>query len=209
MTACAAPLLLLLFSCMSVMGQKGKILTDETEHLSEEDDAASGTEHTGPNLAELSNTVKSLQTRLEATEELLKRIEHKVAFAASLGNVLHHGPFKSEVTLAYKHVFVNQGNAYNPSTGIFRTPVKGVYFFTINGHSLSSKPLGLRLFKNEEQMVTVYNHPHENRFETATNSIALNLEEGDDVYVRLRENTWIFNNENDHTTFVGHLLFAL
>lgn len=73
MMACAVPHLLLLFSCMSVMGQKGKILTDETEFLHEEEDAANMTEHTEPNLAELSNTVKSLQTRLEATEELLNR----------------------------------------------------------------------------------------------------------------------------------------
>ncbi|XP_057190421.1 complement C1q-like protein 2 isoform X2 [Triplophysa rosa] len=212
MMARAVPLLLLLFSCtcMSVMGQEGKkIFIDEPEHLREETDAASMTEHTEPIPAELSNTVKSLQSRLEATEELLKGKEHKVAFAASLGSVQNHGPFNTEVTLAYKDVFVNHGNAYNPSTGIFRTPVKGVYFFTINGHSHSSKPLGLRLFKNEQQMVTVYSHPQGNRYETATNSVSLILEEGDDVYVRLRANTWVFDNSNDHTTFVGHLLFAL
>jgi len=69
--------------------------------------------------------------------------------------------------------------------------------------------MGLRLFKNGEQMVTIYNHPLGNRFDTGTNSISLTLKEGDHVYVRLRENTWVFDNVNDHTSFVGHLLFPL
>lgn len=94
-------------------------------------------------------------------------------------------------------------------TGIFIAPVNGVYFFTFSGHNRSSKPMGLRLFKNGQQMITVYNHPLGDRFDTGSNSISLNLEKGDQVYMRLRENTWVFDNVNDHTSFSGHLLFSL
>ena len=69
--------------------------------------------------------------------------------------------------------------------------------------------MGLRLMKNGVQMVTVYNHPAGNRHETATNGMTLQLEVGDQVYMRLVSNTWIFDNGNNHSTFIGHLLFPL
>lgn len=69
--------------------------------------------------------------------------------------------------------------------------------------------MGLQLMKNGQQMVTVYNHVAGNRYETATNGMTPQLEVGDQVYMRLYENTWIFDYSNDHSTFIGHLLFPL
>ena len=94
-------------------------------------------------------------------------------------------------------------------TGIFTAPVKGVYYFSFSGHNHSSKPMGLRLMKNGHQMVTVYNHAAGNRWEAATNGMNLQLEQGDQVYVQLMANTWIMDNHNHHSTFIGHLLFPL
>ncbi|XP_052386651.1 complement C1q-like protein 2 [Carassius gibelio] len=217
-------LLLLLFSSasMSEVPQKEReVLAEGTEHLDAEERSAlsaSGEfeQHflSGiySELAELRSTVRSLRNRLQVTEEQLeqlKRREYKVAFAATLGPIGNLGPFNTEITLVYKDVFVNEGRAYNPTTGIFTAPVKGVYFFTFSGHNRSSKAMGLRLLKNGQQMITVYNHPLGDRFETGSNSISLTLAEGDHVYMRLRENTWVFDNENDHTSFCGQLLFSL
>ncbi|XP_073704299.1 complement C1q-like protein 2 [Garra rufa] len=158
------------------------------------------------------NELGSLKNRLQVKEEQLgqlKRQEDKVAFGASLGPVGNVGPFSTDIILVYKDVFVNEGSAYNPTTGIFTAFVKGVYFFTFTGHNRSSKPMGLRLFKNGQQMITVYNHPLGDRYETASNSIALTLEKGDQVYMLLWANTWVFDNVNDHTTFTGYLIFSL
>lgn len=69
--------------------------------------------------------------------------------------------------------------------------------------------MGLRMMKNGVQTVTVYNHVAGRRYETATNGMTLQLDKGDQVYMRLRANTWICDNDNDHSTFVGHLLFPL
>lgn len=69
--------------------------------------------------------------------------------------------------------------------------------------------MGLRMMKNGQQIVTVYNHAAGRRHETATNGMNLKLNKGDQVYMRLRADTWIFDNENDHSTFIGHLLFPL
>ncbi|XP_073704370.1 complement C1q-like protein 2 [Garra rufa] len=219
------PLLLLLFSSATlseVQQKESGVQANETECLN-----VTGLKETSARLAsefqhiftwidteltELRSTVSSLKNRLQVTEEQLEQLkskEHKVAFGASLGPVGNVGPFSTDITLVYKDVFVNEGSAYNPTTGIFTAFVKGVYFFTFSGHNRSSKPMGLRLFKNGQQMITVYNHPLGDRYETASNSIALTLEKGDQVYMRLRENTWVLDNVNDHTTFTGYLLFSL
>ncbi|KAM4605276.1 complement C1q tumor necrosis factor-related protein 6-like [Polymixia lowei] len=132
----------------------------------------------------------------------------QVAFGASIGSTGNIGPFNVEITLIYKNVFTNSG-AYNPHTGIFTAPVRGIYYFSFSGHNVSYKPMGLRLMKNGVQMITVYNHPAGRRFETATNGMNLKLEARDQVYMRLRPNTWIYDNDNNHSTFIGHLLFPL
>ena len=67
--------------------------------------------------------------------------------------------------------------------------------------------MGLRLMKNGVQIVTVFNHPSGNRYETATNGMTIPLNVGDQVYMTLRANTWIFDNLNYHSTFNGFLLF--
>ncbi|XP_054889394.1 complement C1q-like protein 2 [Poeciliopsis prolifica] len=157
-------------------------------------------------LRELETKLKDTQTEMEALKSQVQG--NKIAFGASISTGGNIGPFNTHIILVYKKVFFNTGS-FNPGTGIFTAPVKGVYYFSFSGHNISTQSMGLQLMKNGQQMVTVYNHAAGNRYETATNGMTLQLEVGDQVYMRLIQNTWIFDNLNDHSTFIGHLLFPL
>ncbi|XP_027876951.1 cerebellin-4-like isoform X4 [Xiphophorus couchianus] len=160
-------------------------------------------------LRELETKLRDTQTEMEVLKSQVQG--NKVAFGASISageNSENIGPFNTHTTVIYKKVYFNTGS-FNRGTGIFTAPVKGAYYFSFSGHNLSSKAMGLQLMKNGQQMVTVVNHVAGNRHETATNGMTLQLEVGDQVYMRLYENTWIFDNSNDHSTFIGYLLFPL
>ncbi|XP_026060801.1 complement C1q tumor necrosis factor-related protein 6-like isoform X1 [Carassius auratus] len=211
-------LLIVLFSCncssMSEPQEKEKEELTGRSGLPVESGAAGNQQScliTGlyPLLAELSSTLQSLKASLEQ-EQFRRKEEHNVAFSASLGNRGDVGPFNTDVTLVYQNVFVNAGSHYNTGTGIFTAPVKGVYFFSLSGHNKTTKPMGLRLFKNGSQMTIIYNYALSDagiRYETLSNSITLMLEKGDQVSVHLLANTWVFDNTDNLTLFTGHLVF--
>ncbi|XP_053293145.1 complement C1q-like protein 2 [Pleuronectes platessa] len=157
------------------------------------------------------SALKELEDKQRFTEieieDLRRQIRgNQVAFGVAMGNVGNIGPYNHEITLTYKTVLSNTGS-YNPATGIFTAPVKGMYYFSFSGHNSSPKPMGLRLMKNGVQIVTVFNHPSAKRFDTGTNGMTIPLNVGDQVYMRLRKDTWLFDNLNNHSTFIGHLLF--
>uniref|UniRef100_A0A674BJ82 C1q domain-containing protein n=1 Tax=Salmo trutta TaxID=8032 RepID=A0A674BJ82_SALTR len=97
----------------------------------------------------------SMETRSNITEshvEVLKRNsqDRKVAFSASLaapGQEGNTGPFNTGITLVYRNIYSNIGNAYNPTTGIFTAPVKGGFRFYGGG----SVPTTAGLHKNGHQ----------------------------------------------------------
>ncbi|XP_048011782.1 complement C1q tumor necrosis factor-related protein 6-like [Megalobrama amblycephala] len=202
-------LLLLVFSCACISEIQQ---TERTEPLPWKSCAGENQQSClagiCPLLAELTST---LQANMDQ-ESLRRKDEYNIAFAAALGNVQDIGPFNTEVTLVYNKVYVNAGLHYNPGTGIFTAPVKGVYFFSFSGHNKTSKPMALRIAKNGKSMSVIYNHALIDagfRFETLSNSINLMLEKGDQVCMRLWANTWVFDNDDSLTLFTGHLLFPL
>ncbi|XP_043087934.1 complement C1q-like protein 4 [Puntigrus tetrazona] len=159
----------------------------------------------------------------------------KIAFSAGLmesGNSGQVGPFTTEITLTYRNVFTNIGNAYNPITsamfqnyyavhlilffillfasGVFTAPPKGAYMFifSVFGHSNPLNPSAASIMKNGEKVVMA--HGYQDQYDVnSSKGVVLILEVGDVVYVRLWSEKWIYDDENNHNTFSGYLLFPL
>ncbi|KAK9976656.1 hypothetical protein ABG768_021861 [Culter alburnus] len=169
--------------------------------------------------------MKSLETEMERlrtenteipnlssqVEELRKENrDGEIAFSAALleSNFGFFGPFSTDITLTYKNVITNIGNAYNPITGVFTAPLKGAYMFKIYVHSGGPTAATASIVKNGERVVVA--HAHQPQYTiNSSNGVVLILEVGDVVYVTLWAGRRIYDNENTHSTFSGFLLFPL
>lgn len=152
-----------------------------------------------------------LQSLKTLTDELKRNKEvGQVAFSASLrSSDVTLGPYNTHTALVYSHVISNIGNAYNSNTGVFTAPARGAYHFEFyvaqRGHTPGTSVV---LLKNNQPIVNAHEHQGEG-FGTAANGATLLLEVGDVVFLRLWEKNIIYDNENHHSTFSGHLLFPM
>ncbi|XP_023282019.1 complement C1q tumor necrosis factor-related protein 3-like [Seriola lalandi dorsalis] len=164
-----------------------------------------------------------LKTRLTSSESELQELRgqlqtlstnterSKVAFSAALTDSGLLGPFNTDTTIVYSNVFTNIGKAYNPITGIFTAPVKGVYYFRFTGMDYrSAVHMGAALYKNNQRIMLTYEiNVNNGYFEHMSNGVTLELEKGDVVFLRLPANKGLYDNNESHNTFSGFLLFTL
>ncbi|XP_061076837.1 cerebellin-3-like isoform X2 [Conger conger] len=150
----------------------------------------------------------AIQSELEALEHWETSM---VAFSASLVNhseTIRLGPHSEDVILVYRHVITNVGSAYNPSSGIFTAPTKGVYYFSFTAFGWSENPAQVSLYLNHKYFMSAYdNKPGPGR--GTANMITLQLDIGDILYIKLRSNMQLHDNGNLYNTFSGHLLFPI
>ncbi|XP_036414564.1 uncharacterized protein LOC118799003 isoform X2 [Colossoma macropomum] len=159
--------------------------------------------------------LKDLKTSFKVTENQVESLkqenqERKVAFSASLtaGESGHTGPYSTLFPLIYKHIFTNIGKAYNPATGIFTAPVRGVYQFRFHIHGYSGRVVAVQLHKNGHQVAGTYAYQDQHRV-SSSNGVSLLLEVGDVVCIKLHPNSWIYDSDFHHCTFSGHMLFSI
>uniref|UniRef100_A0A3P9MIA4 C1q domain-containing protein n=1 Tax=Oryzias latipes TaxID=8090 RepID=A0A3P9MIA4_ORYLA len=99
-----------------------------------------------------------------------------VAFSARTDKGGTYGNFQGDITLTYNALITNVGNAYNPTTGIFTAPVKGLYYFTYFAHSGGKNCIKLDLRKDGAMVADA------DTADNAGNAVFLELEQGNQVY---------------------------
>uniref|UniRef100_A0AAR2KL09 C1q domain-containing protein n=1 Tax=Pygocentrus nattereri TaxID=42514 RepID=A0AAR2KL09_PYGNA len=136
----------------------------------------------------------------------------KVAFSAAIGLPAgSRGPVNTELTLIYKNVLTNIGNAYNPSSGIFTAPFKGVYYirFTASLYDSDSFNLGLNLYKNGQVLMHLGEIGSDGYAKHVSSGVALELVVGDQVYTKLPANYGVYDDSLFRTSFSGFLIYHM
>uniref|UniRef100_A0A8C4DM14 C1q domain-containing protein n=1 Tax=Dicentrarchus labrax TaxID=13489 RepID=A0A8C4DM14_DICLA len=133
----------------------------------------------------------------------------KVAFYTALTNSALVGPYNTDITLKYSKVFTNIGNAYNPATGFFTAPVKGVYYFQFTAFGHQPGSMAIDVYKNSERIMYNWGNLPEWGYKYITNSLVLELIAGDEIHLVLPSGYSLYDDVNNYSTFSGALLFPL
>ncbi|KAB5522776.1 hypothetical protein PHYPO_G00163330 [Pangasianodon hypophthalmus] len=108
----------------------------------------------------------------------------KVAFSAGLPSG-YKGPFSTEITLIYTKVVTNVGGAYNPHTGVFTAPIKGVYYIRFTGaaYNTDNHNMGINMYKNSQLLLHLGESNRDGHLRHVSSGLVLELEAGDAVYL--------------------------
>ena len=104
-------------------------------------------------------------------------------------------------TVVFDKVFTNAGDAYDSKTGIFRAPVKGLYYFHCTFLSVGTK-LHLILMKNNNRLT--YGHSQKDR-DAGSMTGTLALEMGDKVFIQ-HYPTGSEVLHDSYSSFTGYLI---
>lgn len=137
----------------------------------------------------------------------------RTAFSVSLFNQQKcFGPFRSNTNVIYEHVFINLGNAYSTTTGIFTVMYAGVYSIALTVYS-DAGATGIPLIAcatlqvNGAAVASITDVNTNDQEDSGTTVLALQLNFGDQVSVNLPPNCYLCDDQNHYNTFSAFLLY--
>merc|ERR1711879_801216 len=103
----------------------------------------------------------------------------RIAFSAGLTSTVN---VTDHVNVTYDRVWLNNGDAYDASSGVFTVPYDGAYMFIFHALAEYDGYLWLDLYKNSEYQAAAYAHVT-GEYGSASNAVVLELKKDDIVYV--------------------------
>ncbi|XP_076099258.1 complement C1q-like protein 3 isoform X1 [Mytilus galloprovincialis] len=123
------------------------------------------------------------------------------AFTASLSDVKN---INAKEIVKFDKVWTNNGNHYNPNTGIFIAPREGLYHVSTTLMSVSGKTLYAHICLNESRTVGLFPGTG---YSEATANIVLHLKKGDKITVRGSGNhPYLYSSSAHYSMFSAYLI---
>ncbi|KAJ8301180.1 hypothetical protein KUTeg_020167 [Tegillarca granosa] len=130
-----------------------------------------------------------------------------VAFTVALTQL--NKPIGDHQTIKYDHVITNLGYGYEPGTGHFTCPLKGLYLFAVTAMSAQSPTHDLytEVVKNGARVTKMYSTPTSSS--STTSVFLITLDVGDMIWVRTTyQHNQIIHGDN-YDTFSGTLIYQM
>ncbi|XP_060558034.1 complement C1q tumor necrosis factor-related protein 7-like [Ruditapes philippinarum] len=131
----------------------------------------------------------------------------KIAFEAYTTN--SRGYYFDGKVLVFPNVLLNDGQGYNPKTGLFKAPVAGVYKFTVHVCSAPNKHMVVAIVKGDEEQIAVTMVFEEPSSSCTSHSVITRLEKNEIVMAKVRyDESYLESDEYRWPSFSGFLMYS-
>lgn len=109
-------------------------------------------------------------------------------------------------TLIFPAIIRNNGNGYNPGTGVFTAPLAGTYVFYVSVQSYYNQDIHVDIVLNGVTQVRTMAQGSSGPYDASSNLVVLILQKEDRVWVKHRAGNGYYN-DGPMTTFSGFHIF--
>lgn len=93
--------------------------------------------------------------------------------------------------------------------GVFKAPVRGLYFFSFTAADYLKGYMGVYLYRNNQPIIFNLGLNDHGGYTSLSNGVVLQLEEGDAVRLGLPATYRLYDDSRNFSVFSGFLLFPL